>query len=172
MRVIVATSRDLKVEIQNKRFREDLFYRINVFPISIPPLRMRREDIPLLVRHFVEKYARKNGRRYDTIPKSTMKFLQDQQWPGNVRELEHVIERAIIISPGPVLQLADWPDIDSLQAKEKTLKRLEAIEREHILKALEETGWKIDGKHGAAALLGLHPSTLRFRLKKLDVKRP
>jgi transcriptional regulator with GAF, ATPase, and Fis domain len=172
VRVIAATSRDLKAEVLNKRFREDLFYRINVFPVSIPPLRMRREDIPLLVRHFVNKYARKNGRRYDTIPKSTMKFLQDQQWPGNVRELEHVIERAVIISPGPVLQLADWPEVEALQTKEEPLKGLEAMEREHILKVLEETGWKIDGKHGAASLLGLHPSTLRFRLKKLDIKRP
>jgi len=172
VRVIAATSRDLKAEVLNKRFREDLFYRINVFPVSIPPLRMRREDIPLLVRHFVNKYARKNGRRYDTIPKSTMKFLQDQQWPGNVRELEHVIERAVIISPGPVLQFADWPEVEALQTKEEPLKGLEAMEREHILKVLEETGWKIDGKHGAASLLGLHPSTLRFRLKKLDIKRP
>jgi formate hydrogenlyase transcriptional activator len=172
VRVIAATSRDLKFEAQSKRFREDLFYRINVFPISIPPLRMRREDIPLLVHHFVDKYARKNGRRYDTIPKSTMKFLQDQQWPGNVRELEHVIERAVITSPGPVLRLADWPEIEVLQAKEGPLKGLEAMEREHILKALEETGWKLDGKNGAASLLGLHPSTLRFRLKKLGIKRP
>jgi formate hydrogenlyase transcriptional activator len=172
VRVISATGRDLKTEVQNKRFREDLFYRINVFPISIPPLRMRREDIPLLVRHFVDKYARKNGRRYDTIPKSTMKFLQSQPWPGNVRELEHVIERAVITSPGPLLQLADWTEIESLQAKEEPLKGLEAMEREHILKVLQETGWKIDGKGGAASLLGLHPSTLRFRLKKLDIKRP
>jgi formate hydrogenlyase transcriptional activator len=172
VRVITATSRDLKTEVQNKRFREDLFYRINVFPISIPPLRMRREDIPLLVRHFVNKYARKIGRRYDTIPKNTMKFLQSQPWPGNVRELEHVIERAVIISPGPVLTLADWPEVEALQTKEGPLKGLVVMERGHILKALEETGWKIDGKDGAASLLGLHPSTLRFRLKKLDIKRP
>ena len=172
VRVIAATSRDLKAEVLNKRFREDLFYRINVFPISIPPLRMRSEDIPLLVRHFVNKYARKNGRKYDTIPKSTMKFLQNQPWPGNVRELEHVIERAVITSPGPVLQLADWPEEEALQTKEKPLKGLEAMEREHILKILQETGWKIDGKGGAASLLGLHPSTLRFRLKKLNIKRP
>ena len=172
VRVISATSRDLKTEVQNKRFREDLFYRINVFPISIPPLRMRREDIPLLVHHFVDKYARKNGRRYDNIPKSTMKFFQSQPWPGNVRELEHVIERAVITSPGPVLQLADWPEVEALQTKEEPLKGLEAMEREHILKILQETGWKIDGKGGAASLLGLHPSTLRFRLKKLNIKRP
>jgi DNA-binding NtrC family response regulator len=133
---------------------------------------MRREDIPLLVRHFVDRYARKIGRRYETIPKRTMKFLQNQAWPGNVRELEHVIERAVIISPGPVLQLADWPEIEALEVRDEPLKGLEAMERKHILKALEETGWKIDGKHGAASLLGLHPSTLRFRMKKLNIKRP
>lgn len=172
VRVIAATSRDLKTEVQNRRFREDLFYRINVFPISIPPLRMRKDDIPLLVRHFVDKYGRKMGRRYETIPKSTMEVLQDQLWPGNVRELEHVIERAVITSPGPVLQLTDWPEIEALEAREAPLKGLKVMEREYILKALEETHWKIDGKDGAASLLGLHPSTLRFRLKKLDIKRP
>ncbi|OPY71642.1 MAG: Formate hydrogenlyase transcriptional activator [Syntrophorhabdus sp. PtaU1.Bin002] len=172
VRVIAATSRDLKAEVRNKRFREDLFYRINVFPISIPPLRMRRDDIPLLVRHFVDKYGRKMGRKYETIPKSTMEVLQGQLWPGNVRELEHVIERAVITSSGPVLRLADWPEIEALEAGEEPLKGLRAVEREHILRALEETHWKIDGKDGAASLLGLHPSTLRFRLKKLDIKRP
>ncbi len=172
VRVIAATSRNLKTEVQNKRFREDLFYRINVFPISIPPLRMRKEDIPLLVNHFVDKFSRKMARRYATIPENTMEMLQSQPWPGNVRELEHVIERAVITSPGPVFRLADFPETEVLQLKEEPLKGLEAMEREHVLKALEETRWKIDGKHGAASLLGLHPSTLRFRLKKLDIKRP
>jgi transcriptional regulator with GAF, ATPase, and Fis domain len=172
VRVIAATSRNLKAEIQNKRFREDLYYRINVFPISIPPLRMRKDDIPLLVAHFIDKYARKMGRRYETVPENTMKFLQDQLWPGNVRELEHIIERAVIISPGPVLQLADVPVTEASKTKKASSKGLVAMEREHILRALEETCWKINGKTGAASLLGLHPSTLRFRLKKLDIKRP
>jgi PAS domain S-box-containing protein len=172
VRVIAATSRNLKAEIQNKRFREDLYYRINVFPISIPPLRMRKDDIPLLVAHFIDKYARKMGRRYETVPENTMKFLQDQLWPGNVRELEHIIERAVIISPGPVLQLADVPVTEASKSKEASPKGLVAMEREHILRALEETCWKINGKTGAASLLGLHPSTLRFRLKRLDIKRP
>ncbi len=171
VRVIAATSRDLKTEVQNKRFREDLFYRINVFPISIPPLRMRKDDIPLLVSHFVDKFARKMARRYETIPKSTMEMLQRQPWPGNVRELEHVIERAVIISPGPALRIVDSPEAEVLQLKEEPLKGLEAMEREHILKVLEETHGKINGKDGAAFLLGLHPSTLRFRIKKLDIKR-
>lgn len=172
VRVIAATSRNLKAEIQNKRFREDLYYRINVFPISIPPLRMRKDDIPLLVAHFIDKYARKMGRRYETIPKNSMKFLQDQLWPGNVRELEHMIERAVITSPGPVLRLADVSETEASESKEASLKGLVAMEREHIVRALEETCWKINGKTGAASLLGLHPSTLRFRLKKLDIKRP
>lgn len=172
VRVIAATSRNLKAEIQNKRFREDLYYRINVFPISIPPLRMRKDDIPLLVAHFIDKYARKMGRRYETIPKTSMKFLQDQLWPGNVRELEHMIERAVITSPGPVLRLADVPETEASESNESSLKGLVAMEREHIVRALEETCWKINGKTGAASLLGIHPSTLRFRLKKLDIKRP
>jgi formate hydrogenlyase transcriptional activator len=172
VRVIAATSRDLREEVRNKRFREDLYYRLNVFPISIPPLRMRREDIPQLVRHFVDKYARKMGRRYETVPKSIMKALQAQLWPGNVRELEHVIERAVITSPGPVLMLADWPESEGLEPREDSPKDLKAMEREHILKILEETHWKIDGEGGAASLLGLHPSTLRFRLKKLGINRP
>ncbi len=172
VRVIAATSRDLREEVRNKRFREDLYYRLNVFPISIPPLRKRRGDIPQLVRHFVDKYARKMGRRYETVPKNVMKVLQAQPWPGNVRELEHVIERAVITNPGPLLMLADWPESETLGAREDLPKDLKAMEREHILKILEETRWKIDGKGGAAFLLGLHPSTLRFRLKKLGINRP
>lgn len=172
VRVIAATSRDLKEDVANRRFRDDLFYRLNVFPISIPPLRMRRDDIPLLVRHFVDKHARKMGRRFESIPKSVMKALQGQPWPGNVRELEHTIERAVITSPGPVLLLADWPETETYEAREYPPTGLEAMEREHILKVLGECGWKIDGRGGAAFLLGLHPSTLRFRLKKLGIKRP
>jgi formate hydrogenlyase transcriptional activator len=172
VRVIASTSRDLKAEIQDRRFREDLFYRLNVFPVSIPPLRMRRDDIPQLVRHFVDKYARKIGRKYETVPKNTMKVLQDHPWPGNVRELEHVIERAVITNPGPVLRLAERLETEAVEAGEKSLKRLKAMEREHILKALQKTRWKIDGEGGAASLLGLHPSTLRFRIKKLGIERP
>jgi len=172
VRVIAATSRDLKEEVRNRRFREDLFYRLNVFPISIPPLRMRRDDIPLLVQHFVDKHARKIGRIFKTIPKNAMKALQSQSWPGNVRELEHTIERAVITSPGPVLLLADWPETQVSEEREDPDKGLESIERLHILKVLRESGWKIDGRDGAAFLLGLHPSTLRFRMKKLGIRRP
>ncbi len=172
VRVIASTSRNLKAEVRNNRFREDLFYRLNVFPISMPPLRMRLDDIPHLVRHFVDKYARKIGRQIRTVPKTVMKSLQTYYWPGNVRELEHVIERAVITSTGPVLQLADRLEGEAVEAKKEPLKELAAMEREHILKVLEKTCWRIDGEGGAAALLKLNPSTLRFRLKKLGIKRP
>ena len=170
VRVLASTSRDLKAEVQNRRFREDLYYRLNVFPISIPSLSARAEDIPQLVSYFVDRYARKLGRKYETVSKLTMEALQEHSWPGNVRELEHVIERAVITSPGPVLQLADRVELEA--AVTLPLKGLRAVEREHILDVLEKTSWKIDGTSGAATLLGLHPSTLRFRLKKLGIKRP
>ena len=172
VRVIAATSRDLKVEVQNGRFREDLFYRLNVFPVSIPPLRMRAEDIPQLVHHFIGKYARKCGRHIETVSKSTMRILQDYEWPGNIRELEHVIERAIITSEGSVLELVDFLDLKTGDKPEESLKDLDAMEREYILKVLQKTRWKIDGEGGAAGILGLNPSTLRFRIRKLDITRP
>jgi formate hydrogenlyase transcriptional activator len=143
-----------------------------VFPVSMPPLRMRQGDISLLVSYFVDKYARKLGRKYEAVPRKTMKVLQEYHWPGNVRELEHVIERAVIISPGPMLQLAERLEGESKKAQEEPLKGLEAIERDHILKVLQKTRWKIDGDGGAASVLELHPSTLRFRMKKLGKKRP
>ena len=172
VRVIASTARDLKAEIRNSRFREDLFYRLNVFPITMPPLRMRRDDIPELVRHFIDKYARKIGRQIKTVPKTVMQSLQGYYWPGNVRELEHVIERAVITSTGPVLQLADRLEGEAVHAKEGPPEDLAAMEREHILKVLQKTRWKINGPGGAAALLNIHPSTLRFRIKKLGIERP
>jgi len=171
VRVIASTSRDLKEEALNKRFREDLYYRLNVFPVSLPPLRMRTGDIPLLVQHFTRKYARKMSRKFETVPKSTMEALQAYHWPGNVRELEHVIERAAITSPGPDLVLADSLEKEAACASENSLKGLDEVEREHILRVLGETRWKIEGRDGAAAILGLHPSTLRFRIRKLGIER-
>ena len=173
VRVIASTSRDLKEEVRAGRFREDLFYRLNVFPVSLPPLRNRAEDIQDLVRFFVDKYSRKFGRQIETIPKAAMKALEGYNWPGNVRELEHVIERAVITASSPVLQLADC--LEPLRVAEETeprLKELAAMEREYILRVLQETGWKIEGRKGAAAILNLHPSTLRFRIKKLGIRRP
>jgi formate hydrogenlyase transcriptional activator len=171
MRVIASTNRDLAAEVKDRRFREDLYYRLNVFPVSIPPLRARAEDIPQLVHHFVDNYARKFGRNYESIPKSMMKALQEHSWPGNVRELQHVIERAVITSPGPVLRLADRLEHGTTGSGKGALKALSELERDHILKVLERTGWKIEGKNGAASILGVNPSTLRSRIKKLDIKR-
>ena len=172
VRVIAATSRDLKVETRKGRFREDLYYRLNVFPLTIPPLRMRSEDIPQLVHYFIGKYAKKFVRQIEKVPKNTMQTLQAYRWPGNVRELEHVIERAVITSPGSVLQLTENLDQEPADTGEESLQNLETVEREHILKVLQQTRWKIDGEGGAAAILGLNPSTVRFRIKKLDIRRP
>jgi formate hydrogenlyase transcriptional activator len=172
VRVIASTNQDLEAEVKNKRFREDLYYRLNVFPVSIPPLRTRAEDIPQLVSYFVDKYARKFGRKYETVPKSMMKALQEHPWPGNVRELEHVIERAVITSPRPVLRLVDRLERKPAEAGEEPLRGLEAIERDHILQVLRETRWKIKGEGGAASVLKLHPNTLRSRIEKLGIKRP
>lgn len=172
VRVIASTCRDLKAEVRNKRFREDLYYRLNVFPVSIPPLAKRTEDIPLLVEHFVHTYARKLGKTFETVPKGAMRALRAYPWPGNVRELEHVIERAVIISPGPVLRLVDQLECEAAPLEDDGPRRLEAVEREHILKVLNETRWRIEGRGGAAGLLGLNPSTLRFRIKRLGIERP
>jgi formate hydrogenlyase transcriptional activator len=173
VRVITSTSRDLKEEIRAGRFREDLFYRLNVFPVSIPPLRERADDIPELVRFFVDKYSRKIGRQIDSIPKAAMKALEEYHWPGNVRELEHVIERAVITTSGPVLQLADRLEPVRLAGTADPFqKELAAMEREHILRVLSDTGWRIEGQKGAAMILNLNPNTLRSRMKKLGIKRP
>jgi formate hydrogenlyase transcriptional activator len=172
VRVIATTNRDLKAEVKNGRFREDLFYRLNVFPVSLPPLRTRSEDIPQLVSYFVDKHARKFGRKYETVPKMMMKALQEHPWPGNVRELDHVIERAVITSPGPMLWVVEQLECEAPGARKEPLKGLEAVERSHILKVLRESRWKINGEGGAASVLGLHPSTLRFRIKKLGIKHP
>ena len=174
VRVIASTSRELKEEVRAGRFREDLYYRLNVFPVSIPPLRERAEDIPQLVRFFVDKYSRKIGRQIETIPTVAMKAMQEYSWPGNVRELEHVIERAVITTTGPVLHVVDRlePLMDSAKTTDTSLKDLAAVEREYIMRVLRETGWKIEGAKGAASILDLHPSTLRLRIKKLGIKRP
>ncbi|MDZ7579908.1 MAG: sigma 54-interacting transcriptional regulator [Deltaproteobacteria bacterium] len=172
-RVIAATSRDLKHEVRERRFREDLYYRLNVFPIQIPPLRQRTEDIPLLAQFFTEKYARKVGKKIDSIPKAAIKSFLSYDWPGNVRELEHVIERAVIMTSGSSLKVAGQLKSSlRVDSRDKPLKDLAAAEREHILKVLRDTGWRIEGPSGAAAILKIHPSTLRFRIKKLGIRRP
>jgi formate hydrogenlyase transcriptional activator len=171
VRIVATTNRNLEEEARNGRFRQDLYYRLNVFPITVPPLRQRKEDIPLLVQAFVERYSRKLGKQITSIQKETMKALQDYPWPGNVRELESIIERAVILCPGPVLQLADKLDI-SFSPLSSIVRTLEETERNQILKTLSETRWRIEGKDGAAATLGLNPSTLRARMHKLGLVRP
>ena len=171
VRIIATTNRDLEEEVRKGRFRQDLYYRLNVFPITVPPLRLRKEDIPLMVQAFIERYSRKLGKQITSIQKETMMALQDYPWPGNVRELESIIERAMVLCPGPLFQLTDKLEIPS-PTLSSTARTLEKTERNQILKILSETRWHIEGKDGAAAILGLHPSTLRARLHKLGIVRP
>ena len=173
VRVIAATSRDLRDDVRTGRFRQDLFYRINVFPITIPPLRHRREDIPLLAQYFINKYACKMKKEIDRIPKPLFEKMLKYPWPGNVRELEHLIERGVIISSGNSLALNEHCLIASpVDPVNGTTKDLQSLERNHILEVLSQTNWKIEGPGGAASILNIHPSTLRFKLKKLGIKRP
>ena len=173
VRIIAATNRNLEEEIRKGRFREDLFYRLNVFPITIPPLRQRKEDIPLLVNHFVAKFNKKIGKKIETLSKDTLNILQEYLWPGNVRELESVIERAVIISQGTSLQITDR--FDTFRKPEEPagqdVKAIAELEYNHILKVLQKTGWRIEGEKGAAILLGLNPSTLRARMRKYGISR-
>jgi len=173
VRIIAATNRNLEEEVRNGTFREDLFYRLNVFPITMPPLRQRTEDIPLLVTHFVTKFNKKMGKKIEAVSKETLNTLQGYHWPGNVRELESVIERAVIISNGNVLQVVDR--FDTFRKAEEPVgqdaKTLANLERDHIIQVLQKTGWRIEGKNGAALLLGLNPSTLRARIQKYGITR-
>jgi transcriptional regulator with GAF, ATPase, and Fis domain len=211
VRVIAATNRDLLKELGDKTFREDLYYRLNVFPIRLPPLRERSGDIPLLVHFLVNKLAPRVGKHLDGVSRQTMQRLQEYPWPGNIRELENVLERAVILATGPALDIA--PDLlptptripvaegrpspphqapssggEADQAKpehtEDNASRtaaqpspgqlqpsLEAVERDYICTILQQTGWVITGPRGAAKVLGLNPSTLRSRIKKLGITR-
>jgi formate hydrogenlyase transcriptional activator len=173
VRIIAATNRNLADEIRDGSFREDLYYRLNVFPITLPPLRERKEDIPLLVDHFVAKFNKKIGKKIETVSKETMDKLQQHQWPGNVRELESVIERAAIISQGTALQVLDR--FDSFQQTGELagqdVKNLVALEQDLIRQALRKSGWRVEGKNGAAVILGLNPSTLRFKMRKYSICR-
>jgi PAS domain S-box-containing protein len=173
VRIIAATNRFLEEEIRNGKFREDLFYRLNVFPISIPPLRQRIEDIPLLVNFFITKFNRKNNKKITSVTKDTLNALQEYHWPGNVRELESIIERAVIISQGTTLQVLDRFDTfrKADEPPKHSLKALVELEHEHILLALQKTFWRIEGEKGAAVLLGLNPSTLRARMRKYGIVR-
>ena len=171
VRIIASTNHDLKKEVQEGRFREDLFYRLNVFPLTMPPLRQRKEDIPLLVKHFVEKYNKIIGKDITVINTKVMKALKEFPWPGNIRELENVIERAVISTQGNVLQLAEAISINEAAQIQEPEEELADFEKRHILKVLKETLWKIEGDSGAARILGLKPSTLRSRMKKLGIRK-
>jgi transcriptional regulator with GAF, ATPase, and Fis domain len=173
VRLVVATNRDLAKMVADRQFRSDLYYRLKVFPITTPPLRERAEDIPLLVRHFVDKHARRMNRRIDTIPSDVMQALTRWHWPGNVRELENFLERAVILSQGSVLRAPltelRMPEEERTASEEPTLA---AAEREHIIRVLREMDGVIGGPHGAAARLGLKRTTLITKMKKLGIERP
>ena len=168
VRVIAATNRDLAKAVAEGRFREDLYYRLNVFPITVPPLRERREDVPLLVWTFVEEFSKAMGKPVEAIAKSSLQALQQYQWPGNVRELRNVIERAMILANGPTLKI-DLPGATATPVY-RGLATLAEVEREHIQRVLESTGGRIRGGGGAAEILGLKPTTLESRMGKLGLR--
>ena len=165
--MIAATNRDLATLVAEGNFREDLYYRLNVFPIVVPPLRDRREDIPAMVWSFVRENNETMGKSIDRISKGTMQRLQAYDWPGNVRELRNVIERSMILSRGGALDVT-LGEVENEQLASQTLAE---VDRRHILAVVEQTGWRIRGDGGAAQILGLNPSTLESRMKKLGIKR-
>jgi formate hydrogenlyase transcriptional activator len=174
VRLVAATHRDLEMMMAEKQFRSDLYYRLNVFPIELPPLRERSEDIPVLVHHFIQHFARRMNRAIETIPSETMQALTRYSWPGNVRELQNLMERAVILSTGTVLQVP----LRGLYTHTKPCQgsrndgTLEEAQRAHILATVKETKWVLSGPKGAATRLGMNRSTLQFRMKKLGIARP
>ncbi len=193
VRIIAATNRNLVTQVAQQRFREDLYYRLNVFPITIPPLRERQEDIPLLIQHFIKKYANKYGKTVAGAKESTLQQLQNHTWPGNIRELENIIERGVIVSKGQWLELGEWftalpsastnlsqqfsphpitpPSAKNSSSPPGAFQTLEERERAHIVEVLESVNWRVSGESGAAQLLGLNRTTLEARMKKLGISR-
>lgn len=169
VRLIAATNRNLKDEVEKGTFREDLWYRLNVFPITVPPLRQRKEDIPLIVEHFAMVFSKKVGKTITSISSATLKKFHDHSWPGNVRELSNVVERALVTAQGPVLHVTD--QFERPKDSPDLIKTLEEIEKEHITRILEQTAWRVEGPSGAARILGLNPSTLRTRMGKLGIQK-
>jgi transcriptional regulator with GAF, ATPase, and Fis domain len=169
--VIAATNRDLLAAVREKTFREDLYYRLNVFPVHVPPLRERKEDLPLLAHFLLKKFATRIGKPIEQVSPEALSQLDAYPWPGNVRELENIIERAVILAAGPVLEI----DPEILAATTPTSASpagsLAAVEQDHIRRVLEQTRGVIEGPSGAARILGLHPNTLRSRMKKLGIGR-
>jgi transcriptional regulator with GAF, ATPase, and Fis domain len=188
VRVIAATNRDLKKAIREGRFREDLYYRLNVFPISVPPLRVRNEDVVILASEFAAKFAQRMGKRIEPLSEEIKRRLKAYSWPGNVRELQNVIERAVITSRDGSINLdRALPEIpfevanegvsavdDVMQPSMRILpiSELQQLERENILRALESSGWRVAGRDGAASMLGINPSTLNSRIRALGIQRP
>lgn len=180
VRIIAATNRDLEQSVKVGNFREDLFYRLNVFPITSPPLRERKEDIGVLVSHFLNKFSSKIGKQIEKVSQESLNALEAYHWPGNVRELENTMERAVILAQDEALTLDDLPELRAIASERsipldissQTLHTLEEVERSHIQNVLKKTKWVIEGTHGAASILGLNPSTLRSRMQKLGIKKP
>jgi len=175
VRVIAATNRQLQAAIEKREFREDLYYRLNVFPIHCPPLRERKEDIPLLVKHFLKKHEGKMGKKITNVGGKVIEALMSYDWPGNIRELENLIERAMILNPGNSLEYGEWlphanPGTKSANGT-PSAQKLEEVEREHIIETLKQVNWRVSGEKGAAKILGLNPTTLEARMKKLGIKR-
>jgi formate hydrogenlyase transcriptional activator len=167
---VAATNQDLTQMVQNRRFRSDLFYRLSVFPIELPPLRARAEDIPLLVRHFVSKFARQMGKDVSYIPEEVVEVLRLYDWPGNIRELQNFIERAVIMCSGPDFRLPPG-ELNHLVKLDTPsgIRTLADAERDHILHVLREVGWVVGGSDGAAARLGVARTTLIYRMQKLGI---
>ena len=171
VRVIAATNRDLQKEVDEGSFRADLFYRLNVFPVFSMPLRERKEDIPLLTKHFVDRYSAKIGRKIISIPKRVINSLQGYHWPGNIRELENVIERSVILSSGKALELGDWIPRTESQAFTSDFDTLHEFEKKYIISVLQKTAWRVSGEKGAAKILGMKPTTLESKMKRLQIRR-
>jgi formate hydrogenlyase transcriptional activator len=169
VRVIAATNRDLRKAVAEKSFREDLFYRLNVFPIQVPPLRERPEDVPVLIWTFVDEFSKAFGKKIDTVSKESLTALQRYSWPGNVRELRNVIERAVIVSRGPRL-VVELPRAEP--GDRRDIQNLSELEADHIRRTLAGVGWRVRGPGGAAELLGMKPTTLDSRMEKLGIRRP
>jgi formate hydrogenlyase transcriptional activator len=175
VRLVAATNRDLSRMVADGKFRDDLYYRLNVFPVNLPPLRERRDDIPHLVRHFVQRFARRMHKLIEAIPTETMAALVRYSWPGNIRELENLIERAVILSPGSTLRISHTdlePAASLIESPSGDAATLADAERKHILSALSETNWVVAGPGGAATRLGLKRSNLQWKMKKLGIFRP
>jgi formate hydrogenlyase transcriptional activator len=171
VRLIAATNRDLERAVSEGRFRADLYYRLNVFPIVIPPLRERKQDIPRLARHFAMLYASKMGKNVGTLGADVLERLAAYEWPGNVRELQNIIERTVILSPRGRFELGAVVAAPAGGTLEPHSRSLEDVERQHIVAVLEETGWRVSGERGAARVLGLKRTTLEARMKKLGIVR-